>query len=231
MTLSNLCCKRKWKCHLHALSHVTVEGRLRARQNMEEICSFPGLNFRHQTSVSLGNALSSFSYSARQERESPVSKSLDVTKEFSQTGTASVPQHANTVTNLISSNSALPHEAHFPLMNHLLWEIAGYNSTSQNDVLPLEKSDAFLCSAYQPNKLLQKLFRSHLHNKHVHLQYLIFASTNSELNVWRGKSPHLLRCDLTFSMHNEYPAGNIFRRRVLHFSYSLSLVRTRQQFD
>lgn len=58
---------------------------------MEEICSFPGLNFRDWTSVSLGNTLSSCSYSARQERASPVSKLLDVTKEFSQTGTASVP--------------------------------------------------------------------------------------------------------------------------------------------
>ena len=51
---------------------------------MEEIYSFPGLHFRDWTAVSLGNALSSSSYTARQEIESPVSKSLDITKKFSE---------------------------------------------------------------------------------------------------------------------------------------------------
>lgn len=37
---------------------------------MEEICSFPEPHFGDPTSVSLGNALSPFSYTARQETES-----------------------------------------------------------------------------------------------------------------------------------------------------------------
>lgn len=49
---------------------------------MGEICSFPGLHFRDCTSVSLGNALSYCVYIDRQEIESPVLKSLDVTKKF-----------------------------------------------------------------------------------------------------------------------------------------------------
>ncbi len=58
---------------------------------MEEIYSFPGLHFKDRTSVSLGNALSLCSYIARQEIGSLVSKCVDMTKKFSQTGTVSVP--------------------------------------------------------------------------------------------------------------------------------------------
>lgn len=65
-----------------ASSLVAVEGGGDSGRNVEEIYSFPGLQFRDLTSVFLGNALYSRSYTARQEIKSPVSKSLDVTKEI-----------------------------------------------------------------------------------------------------------------------------------------------------
>lgn len=122
------------KSYPRALSLVAVEssGDWGRDRMCKKTTSFPELNCGNQTSVSLGNALSPRSYSARQEIESPVSKRLKLTKEFgaNRHGVAAF----NIQTRLASKWILL---YHMWLTSPHEWARVGYNFTKPNDSLSL----------------------------------------------------------------------------------------------